>query len=377
MRRLSWVLSIILLLVPALPAGAFSFQDTIGTRYEQAFGYLTERRVVQGFRDGSGRPLALLNRAEALKVILTVFPPHASRVEWFRIHMPPLPLFADVDQRAWYAPFVEAAFQAGVIQGYPDGLLRPARPISVEEAIVLLMRAAGEETNAMGEAPWYDTAVRRASERNLFTEQLRLGTAITRGQFFDMVYRLSVIREQEVAPDSNNNAIVRAPDALPFVTPPTPVQDESIRFASEKPFAVTIPSLGIEDLSVLHPEDPFTHNGILVPLRNGVGHLFSYPGAGGKILIYGHSSGYPWDVSQFTKIFRRVNELRPGDRVYITYGGTLHVYEVTREQRVRASDTTAFQGEGEELILYTCWPPDSIAERYLVFASPVQTLALR
>lgn len=370
MRRSSLVLFIILLLIPAFPAGAFSFQDTIGTRYEQAFGYLTERRVVQGFRDGSGRPLALLNRAEALKVILTAFPQHASRVEWFRMHMPPLPLFPDVDQRAWYAPFVEAAFQAEVIRGYPDGLLRPARSLSVEEAIVLLMRAAGNETNATSDAQWYDTAVRKASERNLFAEQLRLGIAITRGQFFDMVYRLRVTLEREVAlfPDSSKNSIV---------TPPTPVRDESVRFASEKPFAVTIPSLGIEDLSVLHPEDPFTHNGILAPLREGVGHLFSYPGAGGKILVYGHSSGYPWDVSQFTKIFRRVNELRPGDRVYVTYGGTLHVYEVTREQRVRASDTTAFQGEGEELILYTCWPPDSIAERYLVFASPIQTLALR
>jgi LPXTG-site transpeptidase (sortase) family protein len=151
------------------------------------------------------------------------------------------------------------------------------------------------------------------------------------------------------------------------------------QYASEKHFAISMPSLGVIDLAVNHPSDPFSNKGVLAPLEYGVGHLFSYPGGGGKIMIYGHSSGYPWDISDYTKIFRRVNELSEGDKIYVTYDGELHIYEVAREQTIDASDTRPFNdnGAGEELILYTCWPPDSIAQRYLIHAYPVKTMALR
>jgi len=140
-----------------------------------------------------------------------------------------------------------------------------------------------------------------------------------------------------------------------------------------------MPDVGITDLAVIHPTDPFSSQGVMAPLQNGVGHLFSFPGGGGKVMIYGHSSGYPWDRSQFTKIFRKINELDPGDRVYVTYDGKMYVYEVTYEESVAASDTSRLtdDGRGEELILYTCWPPDSISQRYYVHAVPVETVALR
>ena len=55
------------------------------------------------------------------------------------------------------------------------------------------------------------------------------------------------------------------------------------------------------------------------------------------------------------------------------------MYEVTREQTIAANDTAPFNddGSGEELILYTCWPVDSVSQRYLVHAIPVETIALR
>jgi len=94
-------------------------------------------------------------------------------------------------------------------------------------------------------------------------------------------------------------------------------------------------------------------------------------------MVYGHSSGYPWDVSEYTKIFRRVNELQEGDKIYITYAGKLHIYQVTHEQTILAKDTAPFNddGSGEELILYTCWPLDSVSQRYLVHAVPIETIA--
>lgn len=116
----------------------------------------------------------------------------------------------------------------------------------------------------------------------------------------------------------------------------------------------------------------------MAPLQHGVGHLFSYPGGGGTILIYGHSSSYAWDVSKYTKIFRQINKLAIGDKVTVNYKGKAYTYQVSHKQSVPANDLSAYKGgRGEELILYTCWPPDSIKERYLVHAVPVSEVAAR
>ncbi len=137
-------------------------------------------------------------------------------------------------------------------------------------------------------------------------------------------------------------------------------------------FSISIPSLGIQDLRVTHPADVTTQNGLLAPLQVGVGHLFGYPGNGGTILVYGHSSSYSWDVSSYTRIFRKINALKPGDRISINYNGKVYNYVMTYAQTVEASDMSAYRGgNGEELVLYTCWPPDDIKQRYLVHAKPV------
>ena len=98
---------------------------------------------------------------------------------------------------------------------------------------------------------------------------------------------------------------------------------------------------------------------------------------GGKIMVYGHSSSYPWDISPYTKIFRQVNKLKTGDDVYVTYQGQLYHYTVTDQQQIAPTDNSPFVGSGEELLLYTCWPPDSTKSRLVIHAAPVQTVAVR
>jgi len=201
---------------------------------------------------------------------------------------------------------------------------------------------------------------------------------MTRGQLFDMVYRMRTLKQQGVASftGGGNIAVVSVNGSSNV---PSATTAASMQFASAKPFSISIPSIGIVDLTVTHPTDPYTQKGVLEVLQNGVGHLFSYPGKGSKIMIYGHSSGYPWDLSQFTKIFRTINEVQIGSMIYVTYEGKLHVYQVKEKKTISASDKTAFEPDehGEQLVLYTCWPPDSISQRLLVIATPVETLALR
>ncbi|MDD5103583.1 MAG: sortase [Candidatus Peribacteraceae bacterium] len=386
------LLSLVCIASPVIALAA-AFPDTAGTVYEAAFGELKAQGVIQGYSDGLARPEVPLNRAEALKVILSLEGGTKERIAWYQGHLPAMPLFWDMDQAQWYAPYVETAFEKSFITGYPDGSLRPGQVLRVEEAVALLMRTVGEGTGLGSNADlspyienqsrqWYTAAINSAIRRNLIMHQgrLRLGTAITRGQFFDMAYRLSVVRRNTMTAFSGAepvSAAVIPPVPVTYATVPVSPQRAAntspLPYASEKYFAISIPAIGLSDLTITHPQDPFSKDGILEPLKYGVGHLFGYPGAGGKIMVYGHSSGYPWDLSQYTKIFRQINRLTVGDRVYITYAGSLYTYEVTQKQAIDAADTSPFNdnGNGEELILYTCWPPDSISQRYLVHTLPV------
>ena len=405
--------------VTAGQALAAGFADTQGTDYATAFSYLADQQIVRGYADGLARPNAPLNRVEALKVILIAEGSFDARIATLQKNMPQLPLFSDIDQTQWYAPYLEAGFEQGVITGYPDGTFRPSRLLKTEEAITMLMRTFNESTTSSTAAlspyienqagQWYTPSINAAINKNLVMHKgrLRLGAVITRGQFFDMVYRLHTTHANgDLAyVESHQPARQVAPSPAPAneYVGPTGVSsydsddDDSVQaasmpqnvsiapridhpYASEKYFSISMPTIGVTDLTITHPQDAVSKEGVLSVLQQGVGHLFSYPGGGGKMMVYGHSSGYPWDVSEYTKIFRRINELNPGDKVYVTYAGTLYVYQVTHEQTIIAKDANkAFQDEGvgEELILFTCWPPDSIAQRYLVHAVPVETVSLR
>jgi len=418
-----FVASLALVSIASLMAGqafAANFPDTEGTDYKAAFTYLSNQQIVKGYADGLARPNAPLNRVEALKVILIAQGEFADRIAHYAKNTPPIPLFTDVDQTQWYTPYLEAASEKSVVTGYPDRSFRPGQLLKTEEAVTLLMRTFNlTGPNAVATLSpyienqsnqWYTASINQAIEKNLVMHKgkLRLGSAITRGQFFDMVYRLYAIRAnkqtvfagpepqaQVVAqpvpqpisvaravpganPGSTGVSSYNNADTVPANVVLSPKIDHP--YASEKYFSISMPSIGVTDLTITHPQDAVSKDGVLSVLKQGVGHLFSYPGGGGKMMVYGHSSGYPWDVSEFTKIFRRINELNPGDKVYITYAGTLYVYKVTHEQTIIAKDANkAFldEGVGEELILFTCWPPDSIAQRYLVHAVPVETVALQ
>ena len=409
-KRFFILLAFVVLVGFGTRAFAAGFPDTEHTLYNDAFTYFSENGIVRGYSDGLARPNGYLNRAEALKVLMITQEKYAERVLWYQESMPPLPLFSDIRQDQWFAPFVEAAFEADVVKGYPDGTLRPGQILRVEEAVVLLMRTfeengdatSAELSTAIQNRPgqWYTPAINAAIKRNLVLQEQRmlgLGQAITRGQFFEMVYRMMRVRETEVVAFDDGRRSTQAisqtdpsvsqqqiyvpqPQTVQIINQPQPTVSVSNHpYASERYFSVTMPSLGITDLAVTHPIDPLSQEGVMGPLKDGVGHLFSYPGGGGKIMIYGHSSGYPWYVSQYTKIFRKVNQLKTGDKIFVTYEGKLHTYEVTYEEAVAANDTSPFNdnGSGEELILYTCWPPDSIAQRYLVHAQPIDTVVLQ
>ncbi len=348
-----------------------------------------------GIIDGGGIATLRLNdginRVETLKVILKSHPATAASLSSAAAQMPPISLFSDVDQRTWYAPAVEVGFRSQLITGYPDGRFMPQAGVKTEEAAAMIARAFGGSSETAfatsAELPnqpgqWFSSAVSviNSSHAVMPGSRLAIGRYLTRGQLFDMVYRMRAARGITSAVPVQPASQLYQPGTAQQPGAAQVVQDgAALQYASAKEFAISIPSLGIVDLTITHPTDAFSQDGVLAPLQDGVGHLFSYPGEGEKIMVYGHSSGYPWDLSKYTKIFRGINKITVGARVYVTYKGKLFVYQVSDRKTIDAKDRTMFEpdNQGEQIILYTCWPPDSIAYRYIVIAVPVETIALR
>lgn len=333
----------------------------------------------------------------------------------------PLPLYVDTHTDGWYVPYLEVAFKKGLIEATDfQREFRPGELLKQGEAIALAVRykANGDKTKIPQEEPDHPLSiplhVQAAYDMNLtLPSPLETWNVIRHNDWIALMQSAGVPHpESIVVMPPSESAPVAAPSPAPVPTPaptlpvagPAPVVIQSLQplptqtgYKPSEPsaqpissddgdfanypspadqndgyFAIAVPSLGINDLKISHPTDVNTQQGLLAPLQTGVGHLFSYPGNDGTILVYGHSSSTAYDVSEFTKIFRKINALKPGDKVYIAYQGETHEYEVTFSQVVDASDMSAYQkNNGEELILYTCWPPDNVTQRYLVHAKPV------
>ena len=84
--------------------------------------------IVAGYSDGTFRPDAPVNRAEAVKMLLLAvqFPPvHTSTGS---LH------FADVQPSDWFAPYVDEASEREIVRGYTDGTFRGHLLITRAEA---------------------------------------------------------------------------------------------------------------------------------------------------------------------------------------------------------------------------------------------------
>lgn len=105
-----------------------------GAWYNNAVSTLTRAGILDGYEDGSFRPNASITRAEFTKIAVSFFK-HAGGAS----SNP----FNDVPDSAWYAEFIKAAAELGLIDGYEDGTFRPNAPITRAEACTIVNRTLG------------------------------------------------------------------------------------------------------------------------------------------------------------------------------------------------------------------------------------------
>ena len=148
-----------------------------------------------------------------------------------------------------------------------------------------------------------------------------------------------------------------------YIAPSNPTSNE---------YTITIPALNIINLPVYFA-DPYNETAALEILKKGIGQYLKPPNRGEKTVLFGHSSGYSWDNSPYKTILNQINKLHNGDNIYLNYKEKGYAYEIFKSDIIPASEDYRIieNPRSNELALYTCWPPNSISHRYVVYGKPL------
>lgn len=104
--------------------------------YNNAVSTLSNMGVIGGYADGTFRPDAPISRAEFAKIAVSFTQNTGSATYNY---------FTDVKTTDWFAPYVTAAKDAGLIEGYSDGSFKPESKITRAEACAIVNRTLGRK----------------------------------------------------------------------------------------------------------------------------------------------------------------------------------------------------------------------------------------
>ena len=114
-----------------------NFSDVSADKwYNNAVSTLCHMGVLGGYSDGTFRPNATITRAEFAKIAVSFAQANGSAVYSY---------FTDVKTTDWFAPYVTAAKDSSLIEGYSDGSFKPENRITRAEACAIVNRVLGRK----------------------------------------------------------------------------------------------------------------------------------------------------------------------------------------------------------------------------------------
>lgn len=173
----------------------------------QAVGYLKAQGVIAGYSDGTFRPDKKVNRAEAVKIIVSPLVPTGE------LPMSVPVVYSDVPTLAWFAPYLEVArTKLGIIDGPPKTTaFNGERPVKKAEFLKMLLLANKIDPGAFSEIrlplaadvtnpdDWYYPYMRYALTASLTMVSadglLSPGRELTRADVALLLHRLLMYRE--------------------------------------------------------------------------------------------------------------------------------------------------------------------------------------
>lgn len=368
--RTGWKLPLLLLTTIGLlifPSFSFAKSYSDVPSYHKNYEAITELSnigMLEGYQDGLFKPERTISREEAVKLIVlgtrseARFNGVVSDLYNQYVQTP----FPDVPANRWSAPHITLGYQEGIIHGYPDGTFQPKKTINFVEGLKVVLEAYNANLNEypyrdidlihMDSEDWYAPYFTYAYQKNLINQQKyhHPKFEMTRGEFAEIIYRMETIQNNQLN------------------------QYQSVRQPYSSDYTITIPRLNVINLKVSFA-DIYDSTQALNILKDGLGHYLSPPNSEGKMVLFGHSSGYSWDTSAYKQVLRQINQLQNGDRIYINFQEKGYVYEISGHEVMPASQLPKIIEDNhrpEKLSLYTCWPPDSISHRYVIYANEIK-----
>lgn len=188
------IASMSLLQIAPVSAAPMPFPDMTHSwyRYREAAQYLKDKDVLGGYPDGTFRPREAINRAELLKIV-------------FKGRSDVVPVdrrcFSDVNPEEWFAPYVCAAKNRGIVNGYANGTFKPAEPVNFAEAIKIVLNAYGNDVEETPGENWYKAYAEKLEALEIMPQHSYVPwSPLTRERAADLLWKMLRHEEDRFVP---------------------------------------------------------------------------------------------------------------------------------------------------------------------------------
>jgi len=169
---------------------------------KKSIDYLVNKKILNGYPDGTFKPNNYISREEAVKIIVLALNKEPKQDQKSK--------FPDVAEGFWAEEYINVAKDENIITGYPDGRFGLGTNLKRGEMAAILVRSFGlKPTNAQGSLPFSDVEKGHWAYKDILTlyqngvvKGYPDGTygpesTITRGEFATFVERiLNPVKEE-------------------------------------------------------------------------------------------------------------------------------------------------------------------------------------
>lgn len=185
---------------------AGSFSDVSNDNpYYVAIESLKNLGVISGYGDGTFGPNNLVNRAEALKMILA-----SAEIQVPEVDTTEAIGFSDVAPNVWFLKYLKKAKNQGIVNGNPDGTFTPGRSVIRAEFIKMLLNSFGTDlskhqnltenvSSDVLAGDWFVPYMSYAKSIGLVSltldDKLLPGKELTRGECAEIIYKMLITQK--------------------------------------------------------------------------------------------------------------------------------------------------------------------------------------
>lgn len=183
---LIWLVSLLVLLL-SVPVGAAKDNGERVESFLNALGIMTKNAHGEFEADEP------VTRAQLARILTVLNDNTTEGIQQNRI-------FEDVAEDAWYYDYVSLAYGYGYLSGYEDGLFRPDKAVTMNEAAIALLRVAGyynysKVAFSNADTAFVQTAGKIGISKGVYLEK---DEVITRGELAQMIYNTLFIPSMEL-----------------------------------------------------------------------------------------------------------------------------------------------------------------------------------